>query len=119
MPIMIQLTHMNARPMMVGIFTIIAVTLSFTPAYATISCAGYLPSSYFERIENNKPFAGKLIELTNGTQQLHDLNGNILTDNLSDAYIVMDKHVLAQQNGKSSILISKRVSLGLLMIKVK
>ena len=104
MPIMIQLTHMNARPMMVGIFTIIAVTLSFTPAYATISCAGYLPSSYFERIENNKPFAGKLIELTNGTQQLHDLNGNILTDNLSDAYIVMDKHVLAQQNGKYGVV---------------
>ena len=54
MHIMIQLTHMNVRPMMVGIFTIIAFILSFTPAYATISCAGYLPSSYFERIENNK-----------------------------------------------------------------
>ena len=104
MHIMIQLTHMNARPMMVGIFTIIAFILSFTPAYATISCAGYLPSSYFERIENNKPFAGKLIELTDGTQQLHDLNGNILTDNLSDAYIVMDKYVLAQQNGKYGVV---------------
>ena len=104
MHIMIQLTHMNARPMMVGIFTIIAFILSFTPAYATISCAGYLPSSYFERIENNKPFAGKLIELTDGTQQLHDLNGNIITDNLSDAYIMMDKYVLAQQNGKYGVV---------------
>ena len=104
MPIMIQLTHMNARPMIVFIFTIITFILSFTPAYATISCAGYLPSSYFERMENNKPFAGKLIELTDGTQHLHDLNGNIITDNLSDAYIVMDKYVLAQQNGKYGVV---------------
>ena len=32
-----------------------------SPTYATINCAGFLPSSYFERIENNKPFAGKLL----------------------------------------------------------
>lgn len=87
-------------------FALLAV-LSFdaiSPTYATINCAGYLPSSYFERIDNNKPFAGKLIELADGTQQLQDLNGNIITDNLSDAYIVMDKYVVAQKNGKYGVI---------------
>ena len=107
MHIMIQLTHMNARPMMVGIFTIIAVILSFTPAYATISCAGYLPSSYFERIENNKPFAGKLVERADGSQQLQGLSGidgTVIMDNLSDAYILMDNYVLAKQHGKYGVI---------------
>ena len=104
MPIMIQLTHMNARPMMVGIFTIIAFILSFTPAYATISCAGYLPSSYFERIENNKPFTDKLVEKADGTQQLQKLNGKVLLDNLTDAYILMDTYMLAKQHGKYGVI---------------
>ena len=104
MPIMIQLTHMNARPMMVGIFTIIAFILSFTPAYATISCAGYLPSSYFERIENNKPFTGKLVEKADGTQQLQKLNGKVLLDNLTEAYILMDTYMLAKQHGKYGVI---------------
>lgn len=77
---------------------------AISPAYATINCADFLPSRYFERIENNKPFAGKLAEKADGAQKLQDLNGNIITDNLSDAYIVMDKYVLAQQNGKYGVV---------------
>ena len=77
---------------------------AISPTYATINCAGFLPSRYFERIENNKPFAGKLAEKTDGTQQLQDLNGNIITDNLSDAYILMDKYVVAQKNGKYGVV---------------
>ena len=87
-------------------FALLAV-LSFvaiSPAYATISCAGYLPGSYFERIENNKPFAGKLIELADGTQQLEDLNGTVILDGLTDGYILMNKYLLTQQNGKYGVV---------------
>ncbi len=58
----------------VSILSVGAVS-AITPAHATISCAGYLPNSYFERIENNETFAGKLTEQANGTQQLQDLDG--------------------------------------------
>ncbi|SLJ84619.1 WG repeat-containing protein [Psychrobacter sp. DAB_AL43B] len=84
----------------VGVISISAVS----PAYATINCAGYLPNRYFERIENNKPFAGKLIEVADGTQQLENLNGNVIIDNLNNAYILMDKYLLAQQNGKYGVV---------------
>ena len=90
--------------MMGFVFTIIGLVLSFTSAFATINCAGYLPSSYFERIENNKPFAGKLIEQDDGSQQLQDLSGKTIMNNLSDAYIVMDKYVIAKQDGKYGVI---------------
>lgn len=69
------------------------------PAYATISCAGYLPNSYFDRIDDNKEFAGKLVELADGTQQLEGLNGNLILDGLTDSYILMDKYLWAQRLG--------------------
>ena len=87
-------------------FTLLAV-LSFvaiSPAYATISCAGYLPNSYFERIDDNRAFAGKLIELADRTQQLQDLNGTIILDGLTDGYILMNKYLLAQKNGKYGVV---------------
>ena len=87
----------------VSILSIGAVS-AITPAHATISCAGYLPNSYFERIENNKPFAGKLVEQADGTQQLQELNGKVLLDNLTDAYILMDTYVLAKQHGKYGVI---------------
>ncbi|OLF41476.1 WG repeat-containing protein [Psychrobacter sp. Rd 27.2] len=74
-----------------------------TSAHATISCAGYLPNSYFERIENNVKFAGKLTEQADGSQQLQDLNGNVVLDSLTDAYIVMDTYLLAKQQGKYGV----------------
>ncbi|WP_201574784.1 WG repeat-containing protein [Psychrobacter sp. H8-1] len=77
---------------------------AITPAHATINCAGYLPNSYFERIENNKSFAGKLVEQTDGSQQLHDLNGNVIIGNLTDAYILMDTYMLAKQHGKYGVI---------------
>ncbi|MGO1473429.1 MAG: WG repeat-containing protein [Psychrobacter sp.] len=87
------------------VLSVVAISISaISPAYATINCAGYLPSSYFERIENNKPFAGKLIEQDDGSSQLQDLSGNIVMDNLSDAYIVMDKYVIAKQDGKYGVI---------------
>ena len=87
----------------VSILSIGAVS-AITPAHATISCAGYLPNSYFERIENNKPFAGKLVEQADSTQQLQELNGKVLLDNLTDAYILMDTYVLAKQHGKYGVI---------------
>ncbi len=82
----------------------IGMVSTITPAHATISCAGYLPNSYFERIENNKPFAGKLVEQADGMQQLQELNGKVLLDNLTDAYILMDTYVLAKQHGKYGVI---------------
>ena len=82
----------------------IGMVSTITPAHATISCAGYLPNSYFERIENNKPFAGKLVEQADSTQQLQELNGKVLLDNLTDAYILMDTYVLAKQHGKYGVI---------------
>ena len=82
----------------------IGMVSTITSAHATISCAGYLPNSYFERIENNKPFAGKLVEQADGMQQLQELNGKVLLDNLTDAYILMDTYVLAKQHGKYGVI---------------
>ena len=87
----------------ISILSVGAVS-TITPAHATISCAGYLPNSYFERIENNKSFAGKLVEQTDGSQQLQDLNGNVIIDNLTDAYILMDTYLLAKQHGKYGVV---------------
>ena len=87
----------------ISILSVGAVS-TITPAHATISCAGYLPNSYFERIENNKSFAGKLVEQTDGSQQLQDLNGNVIIDNLTDAYILMATYLLAKQHGKYGVV---------------
>ena len=87
----------------ISILSVGAVS-AITPAHATINCAGYLPNSYFERIENNKPFAGKLVEQADGMQQLQELNGKVLLDNLTDAYILMDTYVLAKQHGKYGVI---------------
>lgn len=73
------------------------------PAHATINCAGYLPNSYFERIENRQPFAGKLVNKDSNIQQLQDLNGKVLLDNLTDAYILMDTYLLAKQHGEYGV----------------
>ena len=87
------------------VLSVVAISISaISPAHATINCAGYLPNSYFERIENNKPFAGKLIEQDDGSQQLQALSGKTIMDNLSDAYIVMDKYVIAKQDGKYGVI---------------
>ena len=77
----------------VGIFFISSISL----AHATINCAGYLPSSYFERIEAKEKFAGKLVEQADGTQQLQDSDGKVIIDDLTNAYLLMDEYVLAQR----------------------
>lgn len=92
---MVKLSYASA------LFTI-AFIISI-PAHATINCAGYLPNSYFERIENREPFAGKLVNKDSNTQQLQDLNGKVLLDNLADAYILMDTYLLAKQHGKYGV----------------
>lgn len=97
------MTNKLALSTWVSILSIGTVS-AITPAHATISCAGYLPNSYFERIENNKPFAGKLVEQADGTQQLQELNGKVLLYNLTDAYILMDTYVLAKQHGKYGVI---------------
>ncbi|MDE4454042.1 WG repeat-containing protein [Psychrobacter sp. DAB_AL62B] len=76
-----------------------AATLMTTSAQATINCAGYLPNSYFERIENNNErFADKLVTLEDNSQQLQDLNGNILLAGLTDAYALMNKYLIASKD---------------------
>ena len=74
-----------------------------TSAHATINCAGYLPNSYFERIANNDPFTGKLVYTDGDRQQLQTPDGNVLLDNLTDAYIVLDTYLLAKQHGRYGV----------------
>ena len=83
---------------------LVILSLTTSRASATISCAGYLPSSYFDRIDDNREFAGKLVELADGTQQLEDLNGNVILEGLTDGYILMDKYLWAQHGGKYGIV---------------
>ena len=100
--------HNNIRRTAINPFSLVLLAVlsvgAISPAYATISCAGYLPNSYFERIDDNRAFAGKLIELADRTQQLQDLNGTIILDGLTDGYILMNKYLLAQQNGKYGVV---------------
>lgn len=94
----INILYANILPISVFCLALIASVLITTSAQATINCAGYLPNSYFEGIENeNRTFAGKLIDLADGTQQLQDLNGHTLLSGLTNAYIVMDKYLLASK----------------------
>lgn len=87
----------------ISILSVGAVS-AITPAHATISCAGYLPNSYFERIENNEAFAGKLVKKADGMQQLKDLDSNVIIGNLTDAYILMDTYLLGKQHGKYGVI---------------
>lgn len=93
-----------AKTVLLAVLSAAMSISAVNPAHATINCAGYLPNSYFERIENNEPFAGKLIEQADGSQQLQKLDGNVVIDELNHAYIVMDKYVLAQRQGKYGIV---------------
>ncbi|MFZ2553432.1 WG repeat-containing protein [Psychrobacter urativorans] len=90
--------YANVLPISVFCLTVVASVLITTSAQATINCAGYLPNSYFERIDDNNKFAGKLIESADSGQQLEDLNGKVLLDNLTDAYILMNKYLLASKD---------------------
>lgn len=101
---LINIFYANILPITIFCLAVIASVLITTSAHATINCAGYLPNSYFERIENeNSTFAGKLINAENNTQQLQDLNGKVLLDNLTDGYVLMDKYLLAKQYGRYGV----------------
>lgn len=94
----ISRVYANQLPFIVFLLSIMALILMTTSAHAIINCAGYLPNSYFERIENeDRIFAGKLITLEDNTQQLQDLNGNTLLSGLANAYVLMDKYLLASK----------------------
>ncbi|WP_218689669.1 WG repeat-containing protein [Psychrobacter sp. BF1] len=51
--------YANVLPISVFCLTVVASVLITTSAQATINCAGYLPNSYFERIDDDSKFAGK------------------------------------------------------------
>ena len=94
----------NILPIIVFVLAFIASALISTSAQATISCAGHLPNSYFERIDNNEPFAGKLVNKADDIQQLQDLNGKVLLDNLTDGYVLMDTYLVAKKQGKYGVV---------------
>ena len=75
-----------------------------TSASASINCADTLPSSYFKRIDDKKKFAGKLVDSGDGTQQLQDPAGRVILDQLTNGYILMNKYVWAQRQGKQGIV---------------
>lgn len=75
-------------------------------AQATVNCAGYLPSSYFERIEAQSDNANSdrtkrratLIDSADGTQRLQNGDGSVLVSGLIDAHILMDKYIFAKKD---------------------
>lgn len=87
----------------IAVATVVALSTA-TSAFASINCADTLPSSYFKRIEANKKFAGKLVTVADGTQQLQNPNGRALLDNLSNGYVLMDKYVWAERGGKQGVV---------------
>lgn len=102
---MIMRTNLNrAMPIVLPIgLSILALTMT-PPALASINCADTLPSSYFKRIDDKKKFAGKLVELADGTQQLQDPAGRVILDKLTNGYILMNKYVWAERQGKQGIV---------------
>ena len=106
----IAILYANMLPILVFCLAVLASALITNSAQATIRCAGYLPNSYFERIEkNNERFDGKLVALENNSQQLQDLDGKVLLADLTDAYILADKYLIASKNtvnGKKTGLVT-------------
>ncbi|WP_352337780.1 WG repeat-containing protein [Psychrobacter sp. 16-MNA-CIBAN-0192] len=96
-------TELLSLPINVAIASILAVATA-TSASASINCADTLPSSYFKRIDDKQKFAGKLVTLANGTQQLQNPAGRVILDNLSNAYVLMNKYVWAERQGKQGIV---------------
>ena len=105
MIVMMMKTNLNrAKAIILPIsLSILALTVT-TPASASINCADTLPSSYFKRIDDKQKFAGKLVTLADGTQQLQNLAGRVVLDKLSNGYVLMNKYVWAQRQGKQGIV---------------
>lgn len=87
----------------IAVATVVALSTA-TSAFASINCADTLPSSYFKRIEANNKFAGKLVTVAYGTQQLQNPDGRVILDNLSNAYVLMNKYVWAERQGKQGVV---------------
>ena len=86
----------------------IAIILILSPVMSTlasVNCADTLPSSYFKRIENESPkkLAGKLVNLPDGTQQLQDPTGRVILNQLTNSYVLMNKYVWAERQGKQGV----------------
>ena len=105
MIVMMMKTNLNrAKAIILPIsLSILALTVT-TPASASINCADTLPSSYFKRIDDKQKFAGKLITLADGTQQLQNPASRVVLDKLSNGYVLMNKYVWAQRQGKQGIV---------------
>ena len=86
-----------------GSAVLILTSIITLPAHASMNCADYLPNSYFERIENTPVFAGKLVKKSEYSQQLQNAAGKVVLEHLSDAYILMDRYVLAKQYGRYGV----------------
>ena len=105
MIVMMMKTNLNrAKAIVLPIsLSILALTVT-TPALASMNCADTLPSSYFKRIDDKQKFAGKLVTLADGTQQLQNPAGRVVLDKLSNGYVLMNKYVWAQRQAKQGIV---------------
>ena len=79
------------NPTRLALLAILAFS-AISPTYATINCAGFLPSRYFERIENNKPFAGKFGIIND--------KGEVILEPQFDSYRYEADKVWVEKNGK-------------------
>lgn len=100
----IRIANNPTKPVLLAVLSVAVSISALSPAHATINCAGYLPNSYFEGIDNKPKFAGTLVEQADGSQQLQKLDGSVVMDDLNDAFILMDSYVLAQRQGKYGVV---------------
>jgi len=97
------MTYFYHTPLMVMALLSTVLMLSMTQAKATISCAGYLPSSYFAKIEARAPFSAKLVLQSSGNYQLVQQNKVLATD-LENPEIFAKRVIIAQKSGKFGVI---------------
>ncbi len=97
-----MMTYFYRKPL-ISKALLLSFTLGASQALATISCAGYLPSSYFAKIEARAPFSAKLVLQSNGNYQLVQQNKVLATD-LETPEIFAKRVVIAQKSGKFGVI---------------
>lgn len=98
-----MMTYFYHKPLISAVLLSIALMLSLSQAKATISCAGYLPSSYFDKVEAKSPFPAKLVLQSSGNYKLVKQN-KVLAIDLENPEIFAKRVIIAQKSGKFGVI---------------
>lgn len=98
-----MMTYFYHKPLIIMALISTALTVGAPQALATISCAGYLPSSYFAKVEAQPPFPAKLVLQPNGNYKLVQQN-KVLAIDLENPEIFAKRVIIAQKSGKFGVI---------------